>query len=442
MRKYDYWIRSGKFTSIQKLSTLLMGIFSFMLLTRMLGPGGFGIWGLFLIISSITENARVSLIRNGFIRFMNQTSKAEHPKLQMAAFLLSFSISFVLSVLFFLLATPVSHWLNSPGLRLMLQWYALAILVNTFFTHCEMLLSAKMDFRGVCIIYCVRQGLLLSIIGFYFLVGWEITPELLAIYYLVALIAGSLAGFKLTSSYLAFDLQHYQTWLPRLWHFGKFVFGTNASATLFRSTDNIITANFFTPVITAYYNSSLRIGSLVDMPSEVLGDIVYPKVVQYDVADKESIRKMYEKTVGAILTFSIPALIILQLFPSLILQILAGKAFVEGASILRVTAFFGFTLPFIKQFGTIMDATGQPEINFKTMFFAFLFNIGSNLVGVHFLGVIGAALGTAFTYFVILIITQTILHRKFGIRWTNVFKNTFSFYPEFFKIVKYSLRVS
>ncbi len=126
----------------------------------------------------------------------------------------------------------------------------------------------------------------------------------------------------------------------------------------------------------------------------------------------------------------------------MILEFLAGKAFVEGTAILRVTAFFGFVLPFIKQFGTIMYATGHPEINFKTMFFAFCLNIVTNIIGVHFLGVIGAALGTATTYFVLLIITQRILYKKFGIRWTYVFKNTFSFYPEFFRIVKYSARLS
>ena len=69
-KKYDYWIRSGKFTTVQKLATLLMGIFSFILLAHMLGPKGtFAVWALFNLISSITEVARVSLIRNAFIRF-------------------------------------------------------------------------------------------------------------------------------------------------------------------------------------------------------------------------------------------------------------------------------------------------------------------------------------------------------------------------------------
>ena len=44
-KKYSYWIHSGKYTAIQKFSVLGMGIVSFMLLTRVLGPEGFGVWG-------------------------------------------------------------------------------------------------------------------------------------------------------------------------------------------------------------------------------------------------------------------------------------------------------------------------------------------------------------------------------------------------------------
>jgi O-antigen/teichoic acid export membrane protein len=121
---------------------------------------------------------------------------------------------------------------------------------------------------------------------------------------------------------------------------------------------------------------------------------------------------MYERTVGAILVFSIPALLVLILFPTLILHFLAGGKFMMAAPVLRITAFFGFTLPFLKQFGTIMDATGHPDTNFRVMFLALCIDIVANLLGVHFLGVIGAAIGTATTYFIIFIVIQTILYKK------------------------------
>lgn len=438
-KRYSYWIHSGKYTVIQKLSTLLIGIISFMLLARVLGPAGFGVWGLFLVISSITETARIALIKNAFIRFMHQTKEEEHGDLQGAAFMLSLSLSLILAVLFLLLASPVSYWLNAPELAIMLRWYALSILVSVLFSHFEMLLNAKMDFRGICWMYCVRQGLLLLLIGFYSFFKLETSLQLLSIFYLISLFFGSIVGYRFASPYLKWKFNNYRAWINQLWHFGKYVFGNNVSSLVFRGTDNFITSTYFGPAVSAYYNASLRIGNLVDMPSQVLGDILFPKAAKYNSTDKGAIKHMYEKTVGATLIFSIPALILMIAIPEFILHVLAGQKFIVAAPILRVTAFFGFTLPFLRQFGTIMDATGHPDINFRVMFLSLCVNIVTNIVGVHFFGVIGAAFGTATTYFLLFIITQVILYRRFGVQSVNIFKNTLSLYKELFKTAKLSL---
>jgi len=431
-KKYSYWINSGKYTAIQKFSVLGMGIVSFMLLTRILGKTGFGVWGLFLTISSITETARTALIKNAFIRYMHQTPEAEHGRLQSAALVLSLSISTVLAVIFLAAAVPAAYWLKAPDLAAMLQWYSLTLLLTAFFSQWEMLLNAKMDFRGVCWMYCVRQGLLLLAIAVYAVVGKSITPGLLSFYYMLSVLVGAAIGTRFAWRYTRWDFGGYRPWTGQLWRFGRYVFGNNVSSLLFRSTDNFITSHFFDPGVSGYYNACLRIGNLVDIPSQVFGDVLFPKAAKFSASDKSAVKHMYERTVGATLVFSFPALLVLLLFPSLILHILAGGKFLEAAPILRITAFFGFTLPFMKQFGTIMDATGHPDTNFRVMFMALCIDIVANLVGVHFFGVIGAALGTATTYLIIFIVIQTILGRKFGVRLLNVFRNTASLYRELF----------
>ena len=431
-KKYSYWVHSGKYTAIQKFSVLGMGIVSFMMLTRNLGTSGFGVWGLFLTISSIVETARTALLRNGFIRFMHQTPASEHGKLQSASFLLSLWVSLVLALLFLGLSAPVAYWLKADSLAVMLRWYALTVLLTVLFSQAEMLLNAKMDFRGVCWIYVIRQGLLVGIIGIYMIGGWKISLSMLGFFYMLSVLAGGLAGIWFCRPYMQWNFKEYKPWIVKLWQFGKYVFGTNVSALLFRSTDNFITSNVFGTAVSGYYNACLRISNLVDMPSQVLGDLLFPKAAKYNAGDKAAVKHIYERTVGAIMIFSMPALLVLLLFPTLVLHLLAGSKFEIASSVLRVTAFFGLALPFVKQFGTIMDATGHPEINCKVNVMAFLINIVNNLIGIHFFGVIGAAMGTATTYFIMCVVTQVILHRKFGIRFLGVFKNSFSLYKEIF----------
>lgn len=431
-KKYSYWVHSGKYTAIQKFSVLGMGIFSFMMLTRSLEPKGFGVWGLFLTISGMTEVARTALLRNGFIRFMHQTPESEHGRLQSASFMLSLWVSAGLAVLFFALAGPASKWLNAAPLAAMLRWYALAVLLTVVFSQAEMLLNAKMDFRGVCWIFVIRQGLLVGIIGIYMIGRWRITLELLAIFYLVSAMVGGLAGIWFCRPYTKWDFNSYRPWTGKLWQFGKYVFGTNVSSLLFRGTDTFVTARFFGTAVSGYYSACLRISNLVDLPSQVLGDLLFPKAAKFNSTDRGAVKHMYERTVGAIMLFSMPALLVLMIFPTQILHLLAGPKFEVAAPVLRIAAVFGFTLPFLKQFGTIMDATGHPEINCGVNMAAFVINVANNLIGVHFFGIIGAAMGTATTYFIICFVTQVILYRKFGIQFLSVFRNVFSLYGEIF----------
>jgi lipopolysaccharide exporter len=345
---------------------------------------------------------------------------------------LSLSISTALAVIFLAAAIPAASWLKAPDLAAMLQWYALTLMLTAFFSQWEMLLNAKMDFRGVCFMYCIRQGLLLLAIAVYFVLGRAITPGLLSFYYMLSVLVGSAVGTKFARRHTRWNFHGYRPWIGQLWRFGRYVFGNNFCSLLFRSTDNFMTSHFINPGISGSYNACLRIGNLVDIPSQVFGDVLFPKAAKFSASDKSAVKHMYERTVGATLVFSLPALLVLLLFPSLILHILAGGKFIDAAPILRVTAFFGFTLPFMKQFGTIMDATGDPKTNFRVMFLALCLNIVTNWFGIHFFGVIGAALGTATTYLIIFIVIQTILNRKFGVRLLNVFRNTASLYRELF----------
>jgi O-antigen/teichoic acid export membrane protein len=254
----------------------------------------------------------------------------------------------------------------------------------------------------------------------------------MSLYYLTAMSAGSIVGYFFVKEYITSKISFSREWILKLWQFGKFVFGTNVSSLAFRGTDNFLTSSYFGPGLAAFYSSSLRIGNLVDIPSQVFGELLFPKVASQEKKDTQAIKNLYEKTVGASLVFSIPVLLIIIAFPELILRILAGENYIQAAPILRITAFFGFILPFLKQFGTVMDGTGHPQTNFRIMFLAFVINVATNLLGIYYFGPIGCAIGTATTYTIIFIISQYILSKKFQVNLLRVFEVTLSLYNELF----------
>jgi Membrane protein involved in the export of O-antigen and teichoic acid len=433
VKKYSYWFHSGKYTVVWKFATLFMNVLAFMMLVRVMGPSDFGAWGLFMVISSIVEMARTALIRNAYIRFSNQSTEDEQPGLQWAAFVINLAISGVLGLLFLLSWYPVTHWMNAPELTVILEWYSLSILVSAAFAHFEMILNAKLHFKGVCWMYCSRSAVLLIFPALFFVFKYKPSPTELSLMYLLAVVAGAAIGYRYAVPFVYKRFSSGKKWYLPVFHFGKHVFGTNVCAQLFRGTDNFLTFSILGPATSSFYNACLRIGNLIDLPSQVFGDLLFPKVAKFNDSDTGSVKYMYERTVGAILVFSIPALTIILLFPSTILLLLAGKEFIVATPVLRVTAFFGFVLPFVKQFGTIMDATGNPDLNFKVMLFAFVVNLGTNLVGIHYLGVQGAAIGTCATYFILFVFIHILLKKKFGIKWTNTFVYCVQLYEELFR---------
>ena len=442
-KKYSYWINSSKFTALGKFSNLFVNLVSFIVLARILTPTEFGVWGLFTTIFTTIQTARISLIRNAFIRFMNQTPEAEHRYLQAAAFVVSMIISVFFAASFLILAPYVRDWLNAPGLDTMLRWCALTILVSTISSQCEMSLTATMNFKAVSYQYLVRQSFFLFVVVLYWFSGWKLTATSLSIYHLLSIFLSMFVALQRTRSILKIGFRGYKKWTPKLWHYGKYIFGTNVSAQAFRSADAFLTSGIFSPALSALYNASNRISNLVDLPSQVLADVAFTKAARIDNKDKIAVKNLYEKTTGAIMVFSLPALLFILCFPEPVLLILSGKEFVKAAPILRITAFFGFILPFLKQYGTIMDATGYPQINFRTNLLAFFLNFTFNYIGLKSFGYLGAAMGTALTYTCIFLTTQRILYKRFGVSVWQVFVNTFSFYIVLFNLVRsYTMRLS
>lgn len=108
-----------------------------------------------------------------------------------------------------------------------------------------------------------------------------------------------------------------------------------------------------------------RVINLADIPSQVLGDILYPKSSKQENAQNKGIIKYYyEKTVGAALCINIPVVLFMALFPKFIVLVLGGKQYLDAAPYLQLISVTGIFLTFLKYYGIITDSSGRPKLNF------------------------------------------------------------------------------
>ncbi|WP_343703003.1 oligosaccharide flippase family protein [Chitinophaga sp.] len=436
-QKYTYWLRSGIYSGLQKAAVLLFGIGSVLVLTRTLPIADMGTWNLFLVFTAFIEVIRHSLIKNAVIKYLNTSDKAEHAAIHSASFALNSITTLVILLLIVLFMGPVGHLLKAPSLAGTMYWFLPGLLLLIPFSHFEWVQNSNADFKGIFWAYLFRQGTSFALIIISLLAGIHISLALLAVYYNIGILSGALVSGLFARKFLTGRTRIDWSWTRKLWHFGKYVFGTNISASVFRNTDQMVISYYLSTASVALYGVCLRISNLVDVPSQVLADILFPKSAQMmENGNMERVKFYYEKAVGAVLAIGLPVSLMVLLLPRLVLYIIAGAEYQVAAPILQVTMLYGLFLPFIKQFGTIMDSIGLPKTNFAVTTITAVCNIFICWAFTRYFGLMGAAYGTMTSYGICFLITQVILYRKIGSSITNTFRHMILFYPDIVSVLQ------
>lgn len=435
--KYTYWLKSGIYSGLQKIAVLLFGIGSVLILTRSLSKSDMGVWNLFLVYTGIIEITRQSLIKNAVIKYINGHQADEHPHIQSAALYLNIAITLLIGILITIFIVPVSTLLKAPALSSVMYLFLPGLLLLIPFSHFEWTQNANADFRGIFWGYLSRQGVSFLLIVAHLLFAGQITLTYLICYFDAGLLFGTIVSALFARKFMYRSTAFNKDWVWKLWHFGKYVFGTNISSSIFRNTDQFIISSYMSTSAVALYGICLRISNLVDVPSQVLGDILFPKTAKMmEDGNLNMVKFYYEKAVGSILAIAVPASIIILVLPRLVIGIIAGNNYMEAVPILQITIFYGLFLPFIKQFGTIMDSIGAPKVNFIVLTITAVCNIFICMYFTKQMGLMGAAYGTMTSYGICFVITQSILYSKLNVNLLNVGKYMLQFYPEMLSVVQ------
>jgi lipopolysaccharide exporter len=436
--KYESWLHSGFFSGLQKLSVPLSGLFITMILAhKALTKQEMGVWAIFLSITAMIELIRQGLVKTSLIKFINHCQPSEQHLVVSAAFYLNLIITLITAVILFLITPLLTSVLNAPQLKSMLYLLQIGMLLMIPFSHFEWLMYGKVLFKGLFWTYLVRQGITLILVLVVFLLNDKVSLNTLVIIYNIGLLGGLVVGYKTVRLLLENAFIFSKEWMLKLFHFGKFVFASGLSTLVFRSADQVMLSPILgTTLYNASQNIAIRFINLADLPSQTLGDILFPKSARSDNSNKPSVIKYYyERTVGAALCVVLPLVIFVLLFPKAIILVLAGPEYYDAVPYLRLIAFTSITLAFLKQYGVIMDSTGRPTINLITISIIAIVQVALLYVLISKFKLLGAGYALILSHFLGFIMTQVILFRIFGINFLNAFKYCFKFYPELIKII-------
>ncbi|HFA49717.1 MAG TPA: hypothetical protein ENJ95_11970 [Bacteroidetes bacterium] len=433
--KKGYWLRSGFYTLSEKAAMLVFGFGSGVLLFRGLTKEVFGVWILFLSITSILEVGRIGLLQNALVKYLT-TSKTpdEIGRITTASLVLNFILTGIIVFFLLVLSHPLSLWLDAPVLAGLLKIYCLTTVLLIPFFQGNYIQQANLSFKGIFYANAVKAGILFFYIAWLFFNKIEIGIVNLAFCQLAAAVAASLVSVAFAKKYTIFSKAVDWGWVRKLFRFGKYVFGTNFSAQLFKNVDKILLAALPAggAAAVAIYEAAIKVTNLMDVPTGSMASMLFPQSARRMEEGKEAVKRLYEKAVGAILAFMVPAILFVLVFADWIILVVAGSDYEGWGNVLRITIFFGLLMPYVVQFGTVLDSMGKPNVNFFYTLMSLVLTVVFNLVFISMFGVYGAALGTLSAIALTFIIMQLYLRKHLNVNPLKPFSYMLGFYKQLF----------
>jgi lipopolysaccharide exporter len=430
--------KNAAFALLEKGSGMVFALGTAMLLLRGLSKEDFAAWGLFLLVTYLLEMARAGLIQNGLVRHLalHREDPAVFVAIKRAALWLNFGFSIGSNLLLWLgMGWIITTW-QVPQLTAVLPVYFITNFVMALFYHFNFLQQAQHEFRGIFQANVCFRGTLFFWVLLCKITGLGFTLQSLALAMLGGAALGTLASWRVLSNIQqprfegAIQQERVLDWIKKLASYGKWVLGTNLSTMFYKNVDKLTLGYLIGPAAFAVYDAAGKVTQMVEAPSFSIASVVFPqgaeRMKQHGPA---GVKLLYERSVGAIL-------VLILLFPKPIMLIFAGPAYLESANILVITAFFGLFLPFAVQFGTILDATGKPQVNFAYTLFTALLNLGLNWWFIHQFGLPGAALATLTGYALSFIFMQYFLNKHFKINALHAFRHVPDFYRMGWRMVR------
>ena len=423
------------------------------ILWRVLDKPTCSIWVIFLLITSFIEVGRTGLLQNGLMTYIGQTPQSEHAKINTASLFLSLILSVLFSLFLLTSGAWIGHFFNKnpetiAQIASLLSIYAGTTLVLSGLYQFNFIQQANLDFKGLFWSSFIKNGLLFFYVLYLKLTNNAFNLNHLAICQWVAAIPATFAAYLFARKYFVLDKKIDWHWVKKLFHYGKYTFGTNMATMTYKNVDRLILSMFLLDKVSTY-DLAIKINTLTEVPTMTLAAILFPKSAQsasqaQDVTasgelslrgtkQTEGVGKakyLYEKSVGVLLAILLPAVLFVLIFADLIIWVIGSEKYMESAPILRVTIFYGVFMAFAMQFGTILDSIGKPKLNFYITLLGAIVNLSFNFIFIKWLGLYGAAYGSLIAMTIMFLIMQIILNQLLGIKAWNTLTYMMSFYKE------------
>lgn len=403
--KYDnlaIGVRGGAIAFILKIVSLALALLNQVILARILGADGIG--QVLLAISVIYMSSQIAKfgMEDAMMRFVPMyMEKGDNARLKGTIYF-TLKLCFFISLLSILFVVMLSDFISirifhSEGLIKLLPVAAITIPASAMRGVIGGILKGYKDtFRAQLPEFLISPASRITVFLLLSIKGGK--PEFAIYAFLFGeVLAVILSGIFLLVKLKAIKTQEHGCEYKKFLDVASTMIFTGITLILFTQTDLWIVGIYTSTEAVGIYGVVTKLVTLIILPLGVFSIAIPPLMASIHALDNLSeLRKLVRESTRWILSATIPIILILVFEGDIILRYVFGEKFTEGYPPLLILSIGQMVNASTGLVGYLLQMTGGHRLIMKINIFWGVINVILNIILVPHLGILGAAISTAF----------------------------------------------
>lgn len=377
----------------------VMGVATYAILYRLLPESAMGNWIFFQFAFVLLDSFRTGFLQTALVKFYAGADAARRREVGGTCWYLGMLITLACGAPA-LIQLFAAFTTADVGVRMLVQWYAPALVLTLPFNVAFWMQQAEERFDRILWLRLVNQGSFILMLVVLYALGNLHLATVLAAFLLASTLTSTVA---LASGWARFGYLAHRTraCLGELFHFGKYSVGTYLFSNLLKSSDTFIIKFMLGPAALAVYNLPQRLMEIVEVPMRSFVATAMPVLsAAHNSGDKQAVVKIIARYTARLTLLFIPIVVGVLLLADWAVLILGGGKYAgtEAANVFRIFMLFAVLFPFDRFSGITLDIIHKPHLNLVKVGLCLGINVVTDLVGIGLThNVYGAAAASIFT---------------------------------------------
>ena len=432
----------GKFTIdtsitfVTRILQLLIGLGSSVIIARVLGPRGNGIYSLAILLPALLVIFGNFGIGQSSIFYVG---KKKYSAKEILANDIIFS--FLLGILGFLVGLIVILFLSDsifPNVDKMYLFLALFLVpVRFFVSFVSYLLLGLQKIKEFNFINILQSFIFLVLISI-FLLALKLSIKATIIANVLSFFIGAIALFYLAKRIIGnFYLHFNKSYFKDAFRYGVKVYLGNIIGFLHYRIDIFLVNIFLNPIAVGFYSVAVVLTEKIWLISQSAGTVLFPRVAS-ETSDRNL--KVFTPLIcrNVLLIILVGAILLFFLSRWLIILVFSEK-FLNSVLPFQILLIGAVTMGGWKILANDLYGRGKPELNIYISAMSVGLNVILNVIWIPKFGIIGAAWATSVSYSFAFVAIMIVYNKISGNNMKDILfvkKSDFKFYKNLIKLLK------